>query len=247
MASLPSKKFEFKNNAGDVLKFTSPVSVDSEGTFSMVIPDELEEVARSVVRGKDHTVWVSQPRNTIRVYAKSLDTCKDYIAKICNEYLTCETTIEKVILYTTDIKVAYCKDEKGFYPNGNIAGKGYCWYGKVNEPHTEKYYSIGLGARAYRKKTFKRVLSTKVIYDWINTDYKNKGTYLELLNGFAGLRMNTQSCKEIPYTEEAAEFFYETMLSMCKLADRLDTFFSDDENIIKAINNQSSFLQITTQ
>ena len=41
--------------------------------------------------------------------------------------------------------------------------------------------------------------------------------------------------QEIPYTEETAEFFYNTMMAMCHLADRLEMFFSDKTLLQRAI------------
>lgn len=244
MPSLPSKKFQFKNKAGDELNFTSTVTVDSEGIFRMTIPVELEEVAHSALKGNHDGVSINQSPKTLGIYAKTLDTCRKYIAIICNEYLECDVTTENMILYATDIKVSYCKVNDTFYPNGRIAGENYKWYGKLSATYPANYFTIGIAARIYEKKTFKRALSTKIEYKSITTDHTNKGTYFELLNGICGLYINTTACKEMPYTEEAAKFFYETMMSMCKLADRLETFFSDEDNIHKAITNNSSFLQL---
>ena len=39
----------------------------------------------------------------------------------------------------------------------------------------------------------------------------------------------------MPYTEDAAKFFYNMMIGMCVLADKISIFFDDEQNIVKAI------------
>jgi hypothetical protein len=47
--------------------------------------------------------------------------------------------------------------------------------------------------------------------------------------------------KQMPVTEEACKFFYNVMLAMCQMGKKMDAFFSQDENVAKAISGGSGW------
>jgi len=48
--------------------------------------------------------------------------------------------------------------------------------------------------------------------------------------------------KEMPYTEKAAKFFYDAMIGLCALADKVATFMRSDEMIALAIDKNNHLL-----
>lgn len=68
--------------------------------------------------------------------------------------------------------------------------------------------------------------------------------YGQLLNSFNHTDL-TKHDTEMPYTPSAARFFYEAMLSMCALAQKFEQFFSDESNVMKAIESNAQLLAPT--
>lgn len=46
----------------------------------------------------------------------------------------------------------------------------------------------------------------------------------------------------MPYTDEAAQFFYESMMAMCELGRRFKNFFGDEANVLAAIEGRGPSL-----
>jgi hypothetical protein len=257
MPRLPSIKFEFKSKSGDNLIFTSEVYVNNEGEFSVTIPDNLFDICRGIARiNKEFhdKVTIASPSGAAqinyRIYASSLDLCKKLIGVAGDEYVTCETTTEKVILYDSDIRVCYTKDDEGnIYTNGytpvpRVLAKH---QGTLHATETDKYYKVGFAAKIFDKITYKHGSSQKIEYkksEMQGQMHSYPETYHDKLNSFVGLNMPTQGMKEILYTEEAAKFFYELMIGMCTLADRLSNFINDESQVKLAIEQQQRFLTL---
>ena len=51
----------------------------------------------------------------------------------------------------------------------------------------------------------------------------------------------------MPYSDEAAEFFFSVMLSVCRLADRISAFINNEGAVAKAIKSGGGgLLQISS-
>jgi len=61
-----------------------------------------------------------------------------------------------------------------------------------------------------------------------------------------GLPCDGTGVKEIPYTEAAAKFFYEAMIGLCALGDRLVMFLADDQKVKMAIEQRFNLLEYKT-
>lgn len=256
MAKLKSIPFKFTAQSGEVLNFMSEVSVlDSTGQFSLTIPDELETAAGLVCRshGAVYGVQLERPRTHLKVTGNMLEGCKSFIAHAAKEHLQCEVTTEIVIVYGMDNKVAYVKDANGqFYQNGTEAGSLFSsgdakWFGTLDGGRGyAPLYHVALGARAMTKKTYTRPSGTKTVYEYLSSSDIPKGSWLERLNGFVGLHIGERaaSMQQVPYTEEAAKFFTNMLLSMCMLADRVDSFIGDKAALLAAIDSQSEGHQL---
>lgn len=260
MAKLKPIDFKFSAKAGEPLIFRSEVSVaDATGVFSLTIPDSLEEQARRIaqdnprhVAGKNpFPVTIDRPRTFLRVSGATLDVCKAFIAHLAEDFLRCEVTEEVVIAYSLNNQVAYVKDDEGrFFENGNACSEQYAaqtarWCGNLHATKCASHFQVGVVARGFKKITFTRASGTTVIYDRAGPE---AGTWLARLNGFAGLAISSRDVRELnqmsqmPYTEDAAKFFFHTMLTMCQLADRIDNFFGDKQALQSAIDRNAGLL-----
>lgn len=255
MAKLKPIDFKFSAAAGEPLGFRSDVTVsDSNGEFALTIPDALEEVANQVLRshGKVYGVTVSRPRTNLRVEGAVLDSCKRFIEHVAKDFLRCDVTEELVIVYGVDNKVAYVKDDAGqFYADGYACREQYGagsarWHGTLNATALSSHYQVGMAAKVFKKVTYSRSSGQSVKYERVSGD--DTQPWLSRLNSFVGLSLTSSnpraldSMSQMPYTEEAARFFYNNMIAMCQLADRIDAFFGDRAVLQKAIEGQAPLM-----
>lgn len=256
MAKLKMLHFKFESKAGEILEFQSEVTVDSQGVFSLVIPDHLEENSRDIISGlrggclgTKTPVSLSRPRTHLRVTGRDLADLERFIGLAAKDFLECEVEEEMVIRFGTLNQVSYWKTPDGnIFPNGYVAdsqvnpgeGKGK-WHGMLHFAKTAEYFQIGIFARVCRKITYTRESGTKTVYERVNGE---EGSYLWKLNSFVGLSTPRAELKEMPYSEESARFFYDTMVGMCHLADRIDGFFGNTEKLNALIQIQAPMLSV---
>lgn len=255
MAKLKPIDFKFAAVAGEPLVFRSEVTVsDTNGEFALTIPDVLEEVSNQVLQshGKVYGVTVSRPRTNLRVEGAVLDSCKRFIEHVAKDFLRCDVTEELVIVYGVNNKVAYVKDDAGqLYENGYACHRQYDkgtarWHGKLSATTGTSHYQVGMAARVFKKLTYSRSSGQSVKYERVDGD--DTQPWLSRLNGFVGLTLSSadpralDSMSQMPYTEDAARFFYNNMMAMCQLADRIDAFFGDRAELQKAIEGQAPLM-----
>lgn len=246
---MKSIKFSGQGKSGEELKFTSEVSVDDDGIFNLTIPEELDEVARVVI---EEPCYRTQPRTKLRVSGPALEECKKQINKVVEDYLACEIVEELVIMYGTVNTTFYVKgDETGeIFANGGECklyghDERYPGYGSLHATNRSSHFQVGLAAFVRKKISYIRPSGTKVEYN--RPGYRNLSynTYGERLDNVVGLDFPDypeNRLKEMPYSEEAAKFFYDTIIAICALGDRIHNFFGDEASIQKAIEGQGQFL-----
>lgn len=248
MAKLQSIPFKFESQAGEVLEFTSNVSVNSQGLFSINVPAELKESLESL--SKSLGLGVQRARKNLYVSGRDLSDCKQLIENAAEDYLKCEIKRECIILYKYINDTTYYKDfaTGEIFPNGTYVddyqGNKGAWKGSLDATHRSGFYSVGLSAMIVDKISYIRASGTRIEYDRPDDVHTfSPETYKEKLASFCGLwHYEPAEMSEIPYTEEAAKFFFETMMGLCKLADRLEMFFEDDKNVTRAIKSQAKLL-----
>lgn len=200
---------------------------------------------------------------TNRVSGPSLDDCKRAIKAGLKDWLKCEVTKETVIRYGKRTMVTYWKMLDGtIYANGTDCendpnyltdGPQYDprngnWHGKLDATRRNAGYMVSLFASIEKKTTYTR--GSVVEHKYSRPDFANfsHSTYGERLNCFVGLAEEGGwmregiECEEMPYTEEAAKFFYEMLIGMCAFADKIETFFAEPDNVIKAIEGGATLL-----
>ena len=255
------KNIEFKceNKAGESLVFISKISVSNGGVFSFSFPDKIEDYARSFIKSidsydhKKESIYIDQPnKKNLYLYHTNFDKGRALLQDICSGYLTCEITEQNVIVYGYQNNVTYAKDKIGkMGPNGHFVNKDYDWHGLLDATHSAGLYSVGLYARVYKKVTHKRLLFIKHKYECFDheTCHDVPDSYADKLNCFIGMFLydpdswEQVSFKEMPYTEKAAEFFYNMLMSMCQIADKFEEFFGNEQHIIDAINTKQMLLK----
>ncbi|MHB1696572.1 MAG: hypothetical protein ACYCSQ_00475 [bacterium] len=256
MATLKTVKFNLSSEAGDeTLDFKSDISVDKEGEFHLTIPEEIADYAQG--NKEQRVIGCGIGRNIKGNYiiiSDKLDTALEYIGKVCKDYLKCEIKQELVIIYRVDNKISYKKNkitgetEASPFINQEVlnnSGNIWEWEGDLHAAKTSKSYSVGIAAKVRLKKTYIRRGQTKVEYKGISeTSYLNRDEF-SLNRKTYGHALNSlfidivDNFKEMPYTEEAAKFFYDLINQLCKLADKIDTFINNEKSLIRLIESNN--------
>ncbi|TDX21862.1 hypothetical protein DFO67_13319 [Modicisalibacter xianhensis] len=250
MPKLKSIDFQGRSACGDTLAFTSQVTVSADGIFAATVPEEIASAINSLrAKGTQQDVWTDQPRTNHRAVSKDLEKLKRAIKAGIDEHLSVETVVERVIVYAVNIDVSAWEDScGGLHANGYVGGtrgEEGRWHPMGNHLHASShtpYFRVGLYARVYDLKTYRRNNSQRQEFcrpEW-DHHHLEYPTYGSKLNGFATLgasSLKPDEMKRMPYTEEAARFFYEMLLAICYLGRNLHDFFSDESNIKLAIES----------
>lgn len=250
MPNLCKDTFRFEPKAGDPLEFTSAIDVTAQGRFRAILPPELLEIAPVVLRQEPFLACgIETGKVNTRLTAPTLDLLREAIGSAGKEWASCEETVETVILYAHDLRVSYNQTEDGaIHPNGytpdGTQGKR---RGKLNATERDTHYRIGFAATVREKVVYRRAGSTTVKYRLPprqDGDHRYPESYHDKLLSFTGLRIEPSRMQEMPYTEEAAKFFFEIMVGLCAMADRIETFFADQDQVHQAIRQGRSVLAL---
>ena len=238
---------------GASYKYKAEVTVDRDGHFRFTLPVELVSCAQKMshtdkYRNIFHVVQLRT--NWVVSGLEKAKVCV-FIKAVIVEYMTSEVKRETIIVYRSDDSVAYWKTDDGeIRPHGEMNGKGK-WGGRLHATNPSNFYSVGLAAEVWVRVTVLRESGNEVSYEVLNLweqlqdDHHHPKTWAGKLNSFVGLtidRRDLSNMEWMPYTEEAAKFFHDALLAVCKLSDRIESFFGDVNNIHKAIENRTGFL-----
>lgn len=247
---------------GDSYKYKAEVSVNSKGIFSISVPTELSDACEESAEGS-HSVSVQDTKKGTVVCSNDKTLAVELIEQAILLFAKAETTTEIVIVYTSDFRGKYCVG-----PNGEIAADGYdvddnfsrikdawTWSGDTSATTyfgDRDVIAFGIGAQVYKKTTIKRTTGTTLKYEkyWgdDSADHFSRSTYCARLNSFdisfglANGNHTRSDHKEIPYTEAAAQFFFEAMVGLCSLNERVNQLFGDSETLQKTIESRSAKL-----
>jgi hypothetical protein len=213
-----------------------------------------------VVRANDKTRAVALVSAAARIWAKA-ETTTEYVIVYAHDaegrYMVGPNGEVATDLYDID---------KNFYPNTSRKSpteyrQGWQWSESKRNHFGEKTtFKFGIGAKVYEKITTKRSTGTTIRYElWYGgengekcdedcNDHFARRTYAQRLNSLdlhfsiGTDYANGDKYPEIPYTEEAARFFFEAIMSLCSISERIKNFFGDRTMLQKAIESRASLM-----
>jgi hypothetical protein len=242
MPNLPDLRFGFKGKNDEKLAFSVSASVKNDGEFSVAIPEILLPLCKHL-QPKFPQVQIYGHNRTAdeRMYSANLNEIKKLIAAAAEEYLKCDVTTERVIVYAHACHVAFWQTLDGNLCPSGVGQPNGSW-SKVGDLSTNSrtlFYSVGIFARVYDRTVTTRGTMSKVTFEepeeW-KGNHQLPANWGKALNSFVHFDYKpTDDSKRIPYTEEAAQFFYQTLMALCGMADRLDAFLKDDKKVQQAI------------
>lgn len=239
--------------ASDDFAFESQTDafVDHRGEFSVVIPEELVEIAETKMPMSG--LGIHGSRGKSRVHCTNLREAEKFLNDCANDFVTVETVKDRVILYGCRLQVSFWINKDGtLLPNGgmNAADRdGHWWqpktdkYSNLHSRNCVEFYSVGLGAIVFDKVTHKRASGDTLEWQRVREDHdSDDDTPLGRLNGFSTLAFDPEehpgTFKEMPYSDKAAEFFYNILIALCQIGKNIDDFFADKKRLQLAIDNK---------
>lgn len=260
MPNLPDQIFRFDNNAGDTVRVICRCRVNNSGIFTFVIPPEIVEKHNVATGGSIHPRMGKPARpnegvpGRMEIEGGSIDELKKIVAEIGNS-IVAEVKVEKrlEIWYDFNSGCSFATMPDGIIlPNAETRGSQ--WWRCSREKARKNMYRINnrdpsipipwrlVLVAAMVEVTTTTSLSTgkshtQVRKLWNEREDSAIGKWGRHLSKFS-LGESTSALPvenlpfEVPYTEEAAEFFYMAMLSMCELSLKLDGLFGDGPKVL---------------
>lgn len=231
------------------------ISVNSKGQFYTSLPEDMQDVAFSIFGDGNSTLVKNSKFN---VYAGSLQELVNRCYECLSVIYEPKITEEYVIHYNIESHVAFAENENGdIFPNATFPGADWPANRDSEKRAEERYgghhaampakggYSLTIGAKALTKTTYtyRKDIPPTVKY----TPYHKDGHHLShdnpasLLNSWCSFRIDKQF-KEIPYSDKAALFFHDLMLSMAKISQLIQDNTFDDNNLMYLIENNVKLL-----
>ncbi len=248
MAKVSTERIELKGSQSKEdyhaydLSFKYDIYVNRDGIFSTTLP------ANIVALFKDANVDVGKNRigNEGYISRDTLPKLKQAVKDIATEYLSRDLIDERIVIrYAIRTDCSYCMNKKGdIFPNGSFGEyTGDEWrYGTVMQHASNRGpYGIQVYVESFHRKEYRyRSGKTKVEYDRTrDSDPK----YLHLIESFTVMENTFNGDeKEIDYTEPVAAFFYNMLMSLARLNEKIINFLEPDA-IMKLANSNFKLLE----
>ena len=256
MAKLKPLLLEEKSESGEEMRFAAPVTVGVSGIFRAVCPRELEPSLEGLRKAKAISAGFEvDVRENLVVFGSRLDEVEATIRAAMKDHLKCEVKVERIIAYSFASQVSYYHGLDGeIHPNGAYDTKavgngsvGARWGGHIGQYDSVDHYSIGIFAQVLDKTSYIRPSGTKVKYE--NAAADDDASFhgkLDALLKLTPAENRDGKFSEMPFSEDAAKFFYESMIGLCKIAHRMEAFFSNPAKVAAAIESRAgSVLSLT--
>jgi len=205
----------------------------------------------------------------------SLEKLRRAANLILHDFNEPNTTEEVIILYKemSNVNYVYTLDNNKIYSHHVIGmdecdknpdGTGLLKQRKIENAYSSYRshdgFSFSILARIFKKITYERNGITKIELKSLHmeelksltketeTNYATKLNMFEMRTGIKINDYQKDGFVEIPYSEEAAKFFYDLIISICRLSHQFDMFLGTKDKFIKnleqmsAIGSQSSNL-----
>lgn len=259
MAKIANHTFILDTKDGHKYHFESEVHVCSEGEFSCTVPDFLIPTLNAVARLHNKRLYTSKLRVNHRAYAPSKSELIGYVNQAHHDFYKAEEIVELVICYDWFSEVSYfIRPDGSICENGSAPGAAFGaggqWannQGRDGRDITGSggqvgHFSVGVFAAIFKRTTFRRSSGDTIEYErvWANSVLPSEMPWAHRLKGLCGLKnpKEPRYLKQMPLTDEAARFFYESMMAMCEIGRRFSNFFGDEDNILAAIEGRGPSL-----
>lgn len=242
MPKLTTHMLSNRNKAGEEMRFKVPLFVNVEGKFyARDIPEILWPM---LTLDKDHRLWADSKKELTLALDAAL-----------RQVMEPTVTKEPVIRFAITCDVRFCVDDEGnVYPNGYATKKQTQWpdeqaFGKVGYRNAWgpaiPGQIVAVAAEAVTKITTTYGDKTKITYE----PYHAGASHLSYDNPAVRLNhwhrapdRNDYNVREIPYSDQAAEFFFDLMEGMARLAKLIQEHTFEEQDLLAAIAGNKRML-----
>jgi hypothetical protein len=224
------------------------ININAEGRFYTRIPEELSHAIEPSMRD-----GIIQKPGVYQLSSVLFDDLESNLNRLMRNANEVDVREEHVILYNIESHVSFRLTSDGEVVS---RGDGSIWaddnavyssnrpsmYGRHHSSNRAKGgYSLCVGAKAKTKITYTSGQSKRIEFK----DYYRGGSHhgmnnpAERLNSWHSFEL-PDNPKEIPYSDEAADFFYNLMLSMAKLSKLIQEKTFDQDVLLKTIASSSN-------
>lgn len=242
--------------------FESEIHVSTDGEFSCTVPEYLVDALGSVGASSNKRLYVERLKVNHRAYAPSKAELLKFVDEAHRQHYKAEVATDLIICYDWFAEVTYWLNPDGtMTANGSMPdaarrnddGSGGDWADHklksgvgISATSTTNHYSVGVYAAIHKRTTYTRASGVTITWERI-TQFDSVALLGECgkkLTGLCGLSAprSPEYLKQMPYTEEAAGFFYESMMAMCEIGRRFKNFFGDEANVLAAIEGRGPSL-----
>ena len=224
----------FIHRGKEEIKFSYDVNVSKDGTFATTLPKE----AVNKIEAYGVTLNKNRIGNPGYFSSDTMEGLVDKIRKAVEEAVSCElVSTEDVIKYQIMICASYCRNgadetDTDLYPNGEGLNGHYQWIegnvrcdNREGKPTSFSVYVEPVSLKRYRYKSGRERIEEAPI------DKKKypEGSAIRFINSLVCIEPHKFiEVKQMPCTEENAEFFKKAIMSIWKLNEALGKILRDD-------------------
>ena len=234
--------------AGASVVLRTVIHVNAQGVFYCDVEKRFHEAAKGVFPFSGLSHHKTKPDHLFRCEANTMTELARYLHRTLEVFATPEVEETHVIRYHVAPDVHFAVGPGGevfpncYYPDTKWPSD-FDGYAKAERGMFRKSfgYSLSVAAKAQTKKVVRYGEHETVKYD----NYYKGGSHLGVDNPAQKLNSWTHvalpdNATEIPYTDEAALFFYDLLYSMAKLAKLVYDRTGDVEELQKTIASGGS-------
>lgn len=224
----------FIHRGKEEIKFSYDVNVSKDGTFSTTLPKE----AVSKIEAYGVTLNKNKIGNPGYFSAKTMEELESNIYKAVEEAISCElVSTEDVIKYQIMICASYCRNgadetDTELYPNGKGLNGNYQWIdgnlcsdGLDPKPISFSIYVEPITLKTYRYKSGRE----RTEEEPIDERKYPEGSAIRFIDSLVNIYPHKyMDVKQMPCTEENAEFFKKAIMSIWKLNEALGKILRED-------------------
>lgn len=241
--------FVAKNAAGAVDEFTLSIEIRANGTFYTHVPDKL----RVSFKEDDIDIRERQRKGFFVTSALTFSELISTIEQAHEEFMAPAVVEEPVIRFNIESHVSFALTKDGkIFPNAGFPGASWPTRGpeKLYGAHNAcdqapGGYSLIVGAKAMLKKTTTYGKKSSSTYDYYYKGESHLGAEnpAQLLNSWTSIQLPDEA-REMPYSDEAAMFFFNLLMGMAELNRRVQDFTSTPEKLALAISRSAGVLML---
>lgn len=229
------------------------ISVNVDGQFYTNAPDLILKI---MDKNDGIRITGNNKDGNNKAFSDNLEYLEAKLWMAWTESYNPTVTTENVIHYNIESHVSFAETEDGvILPNEYFEGAKWTrnvdeMYGEHNASSwSEGGYSLVVGAMAKTKTTTTYGESSKTDFSlfYNGDDHMGHDNPASLLNSWCAFNFRNEygedEYKEIPYTDEAAMFFYNLMLGMANLSRQIQEATFDEKKLLQLITSNTNLLE----